>query len=71
MRYGYVRVSTKDQNIARQMSALTGSGIEKKYIYCGASRTGEYSSAAAGRDQRSKNAWRYSWQTKKANTSKF
>ena len=33
MRYGYVRVSTKDQNIARQMSALTGSGIEKKYIY--------------------------------------
>lgn len=33
MRYGYVRVSTKDQNIARQMSALTDSGIEKKYIY--------------------------------------
>lgn len=33
MRYGYVRVSSKDQNIARQMSALADSGIEKKYIY--------------------------------------
>lgn len=33
MRYGYVRVSSKDQNIARQMAALAKCGIEKKYIY--------------------------------------
>ena len=33
MRYGYVRVSSKDQNIARQMSAISDYGIEKKYIF--------------------------------------
>lgn len=33
MRYGYVRVSTKDQNIARQMSALLDYKIEREYIF--------------------------------------
>jgi DNA invertase Pin-like site-specific DNA recombinase len=33
MKYGYVRVSTKDQNEARQMIALSEYGIEPKYIY--------------------------------------
>lgn len=33
MRYGYVRVSSRDQNIARQMSALSGYEIEKKHIF--------------------------------------
>ena len=33
MRYGYVRVSSRDQNIARQMSAISDYGIEKKYIF--------------------------------------
>jgi len=32
-KYGYVRVSTKDQNIDRQMSALTAAGIGKDKIY--------------------------------------
>ena len=32
-RYGYVRVSTKDQNIARQMEALLKIGVRQKYIY--------------------------------------
>lgn len=31
--YGYVRVSSKDQNIARQIEALTRFGVEKKNIY--------------------------------------
>lgn len=31
--YGYVRVSTKEQNEARQMIALTESGVEKQNIY--------------------------------------
>lgn len=33
MRYGYVRVSSRDQNIARQMSSISDYGIEKKYIF--------------------------------------
>jgi DNA invertase Pin-like site-specific DNA recombinase len=33
MKYGYVRVSTKDQNEARQIIALSEYGIEQKYIY--------------------------------------
>lgn len=31
--YGYVRVSSKDQNIERQLLALTNSGIPQKQIY--------------------------------------
>jgi len=31
--YGYVRVSTKDQNEARQMMAMRKFGIDEKYIY--------------------------------------
>lgn len=31
--YGYVRVSTKDQNAARQMIAVEGFGIDRKRIY--------------------------------------
>lgn len=33
MNYGYVRVSTKEQNEQRQIIALKEFGIEKKYIY--------------------------------------
>lgn len=33
MRYGYVRVSTKEQNIDRQMSALTFENIPKNQIF--------------------------------------
>lgn len=32
-RYGYVRVSTKDQNAARQVEALLRLGIEQKNIF--------------------------------------
>ena len=31
--YGYVRVSTKDQNEARQILEMQEFGIEKKFIY--------------------------------------
>ena len=31
--YGYVRVSTKDQNEARQIIAMEGFGIDKKHIF--------------------------------------
>jgi len=31
--YGYVRVSTKDQNEARQMIAMREFGIDEKYIF--------------------------------------
>ena len=31
--YGYVRVSSKDQNIERQIIALKHEGIPKKQIY--------------------------------------
>ena len=31
--YGYVRVSSKDQNIERQLLALTNIGIPQKQIY--------------------------------------
>ena len=31
--YGYVRVSTKDQNEARQMVAMNEFGIEERYIF--------------------------------------
>ena len=31
--YGYVRVSTKDQNEARQVIAMEGFGIDKKHIF--------------------------------------
>ena len=33
MEYGYVRVSSKDQNIARQMAAMHEVGIDDKHIY--------------------------------------
>lgn len=32
-RYGYVRVSTKEQRIERQVAALTKEGIERKLLY--------------------------------------
>ena len=32
-RFGYARVSSKDQNLARQISALKEAGIEQKYIF--------------------------------------
>lgn len=32
-RYGYARVSSRDQNLARQISALTKAGIEKNHIF--------------------------------------
>lgn len=31
--YGYARVSAKDQNLARQIDALLGFGIDKRYIF--------------------------------------
>ncbi len=33
MKYGYVRVSTKEQNIDRQFSAMKKENIEMKQIY--------------------------------------
>lgn len=33
MEYGYVRVSSKDQNIDRQMNAMKQYHIDKKMIY--------------------------------------
>lgn len=33
MRYGYVRVSSKDQNIDRQMAAMKEAGISKRNIF--------------------------------------
>ncbi|MGT2950818.1 resolvase [Streptococcus cuniculi] len=33
MKYGYIRVSTRDQNIDRQLSAMLSEGIEEKYLY--------------------------------------
>ena len=33
MKYGYVRVSTKEQNEGRQVVALTEFGISSKHIY--------------------------------------
>ena len=33
MIYGYVRVSTKDQNAARQISALMNEGIDEKNLF--------------------------------------
>lgn len=33
MKYGYIRVSSKEQNIDRQMSALLNESLDKKYIY--------------------------------------
>lgn len=33
-KFGYARVSSKDQNLARQISALKEAGIEENYIYC-------------------------------------
>ncbi len=32
-RYGYIRISSKDQNIARQIDAMKKEGIDKKYMY--------------------------------------
>jgi DNA invertase Pin-like site-specific DNA recombinase len=32
-RFGYARVSSKDQNLARQISALKEAGIDQKYIF--------------------------------------
>jgi DNA invertase Pin-like site-specific DNA recombinase len=31
--YGYIRISSKDQNIIRQMEALINSGVEERYIF--------------------------------------
>ena len=31
--YGYIRVSTQEQNIERQMIALLDTGIERKDVY--------------------------------------
>lgn len=31
--YGYARVSSKDQNLARQMDALAGVGLDESHIY--------------------------------------
>lgn len=33
MMYGYARVSTKEQNEARQIAALTEAGVDQKNIY--------------------------------------
>ncbi|MBC2576459.1 recombinase family protein [Peptostreptococcus canis] len=33
MRYGYIRVSTKEQNIDRQLTAILNEGIKKEQIY--------------------------------------
>jgi len=33
MKYGYIRVSSKEQNIARQLSAISREGIAKEQIY--------------------------------------
>ena len=33
MKYGYVRVSTKEQNIDRQIAAMTKERLEMKQIY--------------------------------------
>ena len=34
MRYGYARVSSKDQNLDRQIEQLKGAGVEERYILC-------------------------------------
>jgi len=31
--YGYIRISSKDQNIIRQMEALINAGVEERYIF--------------------------------------
>lgn len=31
--YGYIRVSSRDQNEDRQRIALRGKGVEERYIY--------------------------------------
>lgn len=33
MEYGYIRVSSKEQNIDRQMAALLKKGLDKKHIF--------------------------------------
>jgi len=33
MEYGYVRVSTQDQNVQRQVKALLDQGIDERKIY--------------------------------------
>ena len=33
MEYGYIRVSSREQNIARQMDAIIGFDIEEKCIF--------------------------------------
>lgn len=33
MKYGYIRVSTKDQQIDRQLTAMYEEGIRKKELY--------------------------------------
>ncbi len=32
--YGYIRVSSRDQNEDRQLIAMQNAGVEKKFIYC-------------------------------------
>ncbi|WP_161948933.1 recombinase family protein, partial [Streptococcus suis] len=33
MKYGYARVSTKEQNVDRQITAFLGEGIDSRNIY--------------------------------------
>jgi DNA invertase Pin-like site-specific DNA recombinase len=34
MKYGYARVSSKEQNLDRQIIALKEAGVDERYIYC-------------------------------------
>ena len=34
MIYAYARVSSRDQNLTRQLEAFEEFGVEKKHIYC-------------------------------------
>lgn len=33
IKFGYIRVSAKDQNLDRQIEAMEEAGIEERYIY--------------------------------------
>ncbi len=34
MKYGYIRVSSKEQNIDRQIDAIMKMNVQKKCIFC-------------------------------------